>query len=139
RPCPAAPPATAAISAILAEVRRPPAVKPAPMPMPRPATEICPRTKRSPPSMNRTIRSAIAPSATIPATPTAIPAIVKAYPRRILLTARLAAQGAARLALPFESGLHRFARPAAAPGVEAGEAEEERERDADAQGHADEA
>ena len=54
------------------------------MPIPLPATEIWPSTKRSPPSMNRTIRSAIAPSATSPAMPTAIPAIVNAYARKSL-------------------------------------------------------
>ena len=62
----------------LAAGSRPPAVKPVPMPMPRPATEIWPSTKRSPPSMKRTIRSAMAPSATSPATPMAMPAMVKA-------------------------------------------------------------
>ncbi len=69
-------PGTAAISRVLAAERRPPAVKPVPMPMPSPATEIWPSTKRSPPSMKRVMRSAMAPSATSPATPTAIPATV---------------------------------------------------------------
>ena len=71
-------PGTSAMARMLAAGSRPPAVKPVPMPMPRPATEIWPSTKRSPPSTKRTIRSAIAPSATIPATPIAIPAMVKA-------------------------------------------------------------
>ena len=52
-------------------------MKPAPMPMPSPATEIWPSTKRSPPSMKRLMRSAMAPSATSPATPTAMPSTVK--------------------------------------------------------------
>ncbi len=52
-------------------------MKPVPIPIPRPATEIWPRTNRSPPSMKRTMRSLIAPSATKPATPTAIPITVK--------------------------------------------------------------
>ena len=56
--------------------RSPPAVNPVPMPMPRPATEICPSTNRSPPSMKRTIRSLIAPSDTRPATPIAMPRTV---------------------------------------------------------------
>ena len=72
----AATPGTRAISAILAARSSPPAVKPAPIPMPSPATEIWPRTKRSPPSMKREMRSAIAPSATSPATPTAMPSTV---------------------------------------------------------------
>src|SRR5262245_13526256 len=62
-------------------LRRPPLVKPAPGPSPAPATEIWPRTKRSPPSMKRTMRSLIAPRATSPATPMAMPATVNAYPR----------------------------------------------------------
>ena len=70
-------PGTAAIARRAAAGSMPPAVKPAPMPIPLPATEICPSTKRSPPSMKRTIRSPIAPSATMPATPMAIPAMVK--------------------------------------------------------------
>ena len=69
-------PGTAATARRVAAGRSPPAVKPAPMPIPRPATEICPRTKRSPPSMKRTMRSLIAPSAISPATPTAMPTIV---------------------------------------------------------------
>ena len=52
-------------------------MKPVPMPMPSPATEIWPSTKRSPPSMKRVMRSAMAPSATSPATPTAMPSTVK--------------------------------------------------------------
>ena len=73
----AATPGTRAISAILALRSSPPAVNPAPIPMPSPATEICPSTKRSPPSMNRLMRSAMAPRATRPATPTAMPSTVK--------------------------------------------------------------
>ena len=69
-------PGTAAIAATAEAGSRPPAVNPAPMPMPRPATEICPRTNRSPPSMKRTIRSLIAPSDTRPATPIAMPRTV---------------------------------------------------------------
>ena len=69
-------PGTAAISRILAAERSPPAVKPAPMPIPSPATEIWPSTKRSPPSMKRVMRSAMAPSDTSPATPTAMPTTV---------------------------------------------------------------
>jgi hypothetical protein len=76
--CTPATPSTCAMARTVAAGNRPPAVKPAPMPMPLPATEIWPSTKRSPPSMNRTIRSPIAPSATMPATPIAIPAIVNA-------------------------------------------------------------
>src|SRR5947209_6769798 len=49
-----------------------------PTPIPRPATEIWPRTRRSPPSRKRTMRSLMAPSATTPATPIAIPAIANA-------------------------------------------------------------
>ena len=71
-------PGTAAISRILAAERSPPAVKPVPMPIPSPATEIWPSTKRSPPSMKRVMRSAMAPSDTSPATPTAIPTTVNA-------------------------------------------------------------
>ncbi len=71
-------PGTAAISAILAAGRRPPAVKPVPMPMPSPATEIWPSTKRSPPSMKRVMRSAMAPRETSPAIPTAMPMTVNA-------------------------------------------------------------
>ena len=69
-------------------------MKPVPMPMPRPATEIWPSTKRSPPSMKRTMRSAMAPSATMPATPMAMPAMVKAYPRSV---------AEARHRLPFQA------------------------------------
>jgi hypothetical protein len=76
-------PGTSPIARIAEDGSRPPAVKPVPMPIPRPATEIWPSTKRSPPSMKRTIRSAMAPSATIPATPMAMPAMVKAYPRSV--------------------------------------------------------
>jgi len=75
--CTAATPGTCAICSILAARSRPPAVKPVPIPMPSPATEIWPSTKRSPPSMKRVMRSAIAPSATRPDTPTAMPRIVK--------------------------------------------------------------
>jgi hypothetical protein len=74
--CTAATPGTRAICSIRLARRRPPAVKPVPMPIPSPATEIWPSTKRSPPSMKRVMRSAIAPSATRPATPTAMPRIV---------------------------------------------------------------
>ena len=71
-------PSTPEILASAAAGRRPPAVNPAPMPIPRPATEIWPSTNRSPPSMKRTMRSLIAPRATSPATPTAMPAMVNA-------------------------------------------------------------
>ena len=76
-PCTPLTPGTAAMARSAEAGSMPPAVKPVPIPMPLPATEICPSTKRSPPSMKRTIRSPIAPSATIPATPIAMPAIVK--------------------------------------------------------------
>ena len=76
-PCTAATPGTREICSILLARSRPPAVKPVPIPMPSPATEIWPSTKRSPPSMKRVMRSAMAPSATRPATPTAIPSTVK--------------------------------------------------------------
>src|SRR5262245_13002843 len=75
-------PSTLRIASMAAAGSRPPAVKPVPMPMPRPATEIWPSTNRSPPSMKRTMRSAMAPSATMPATPIAMPTMVKRYPRR---------------------------------------------------------
>ena len=52
-------------------------MNPAPVPIPAPATEICPSTKRWPPSMNRLIRPESAPSATSPAIPTVMPAIAK--------------------------------------------------------------
>jgi len=70
-------PGTLRMASMAAAGSRPPAVNPAPMPIPRPATEIWPSTKRSPPSMKRTMRSAMAPSATMPATPMAMPAMVK--------------------------------------------------------------
>src|SRR5256712_12855723 len=90
--CTPATPGTEEIFLIVAAGRRPPAVKPAPIPIPRPATEIWPRTKRSPPSMKRTMRSLMAPSATSPATPIAMPTTVKRYPRstRSDLIARVA-------------------------------------------------
>ena len=73
----AATPGTARSAARVRAGKSPPAVKPAPEPMPAPATEIWPRTNRCPPSMNRLIRSASAPRATSPAIPTAIPATAK--------------------------------------------------------------
>src|SRR5205823_6770638 len=79
--------------------------------------EIWPRTKRSPPSMKRTMRSLMAPSVTRPATPIAIPAIANAYPRRILSTPRLVRSGSqTRLACGCGSyaPVHRLASPAAA-------------------------
>src|SRR6266566_1362144 len=74
-------PGTSEIARMVAAGSSPPAVKPVPMPMPRPATEIWPSTKRSPPSMKRTMRSLMAPSETSPATPIAMPTTVKRYPR----------------------------------------------------------
>src|SRR5213594_1492359 len=115
--CTPATPGTEEIFLIVAAGRRPPAVKPAPIPIPRPATEIWPRTKRSPPSMKRTMRSLMAPSVTRPATPIAIPAIANAYPRRILSTPRLVRSGSqTRLACGCGSyaPVHRLASPAAA-------------------------
>ena len=75
-PCTPETPGTSAMARMVAAGSMPPAVNPVPMPMPRPATEIWPSTKRSPPSMKRTIRSLIAPSATSPATPMAMPTMV---------------------------------------------------------------
>src|SRR6267142_2314671 len=75
-------PGTSEIARIVAPGRIPPAGKPVPMPMPRPATEIWTSTFRSPPSMKRTMRSLIAPRATSPATPIAMPTTVKRSPRR---------------------------------------------------------
>src|SRR5262249_2348029 len=76
-------PGTPAMARIVAAGRMPPAGNPVPIPMPRPATEIWPSTKRSPPSMKRTMRSLMAPSATSPATPMVMPSTVKRYPRKI--------------------------------------------------------
>ena len=42
----AATPGTCRIASMVCRRRSPPAVNPAPVPIPAPATEICPRTKR---------------------------------------------------------------------------------------------
>src|SRR5436309_7453535 len=123
-------PSTLRIASMAAAGSSPPAVKPAPIPMPRPATEIWPSTKRSPPSMKRTMRSAMAPSATMPATPIAMPAIVKRYRRR---TRRSPLLRLARLALPFQSRFHGEAGAAAQPAVEAGDGIEDPQGDTYAQ------
>src|SRR5215475_10465630 len=97
------------------------------MPMPSRATKIWPTTKRSPPSMKRVIRSAIAPSATSPATPTAMPSTVKRYPRG----------NSARRAItlgrsPFEARLHGPSVAAAPPPREPDRREEDLQREAHA-------
>src|SRR5687768_16464480 len=76
--------------------------------------------------MKRTMRSAMAPSATIPATPMAMPAIVNAYWR----SSRRTLTGAP---LPFEARRERPPRPAADPGVDPGQADEQAEGEAHAQ------
>src|SRR2546428_616199 len=156
--CTPATPGTEEIFLIVAAGRRPPAVKPAPIPIPRPATEIWPRTKRSPPSMKRTMRSLMAPSATTPATP-----IGSHYPihrlasrrasqslrgRRSARTTRSidsprgarrrASAAAARLALPFQARLDGPARPSPHPDVRARDREQEQERRPRAPRHAEE-
>src|SRR5436309_356665 len=123
-------PSTLRIASMAAAGSSPPAVKPAPIPMPRPATEIWPSTKRSPPSMKRTMRSAMAPSATMPATPTPMPAIVKRNRRRTRQSPLLRL---ARLTLPFQSRFHGEAGAAAQPAVEAGDGIEDPQGDTYAQ------
>ena len=105
-------------------------MNPAPVPIPAPATEIWPSTKRCPPSMKRLIRSARAPRATRPATPTAIPVTVKRYP-----LGQEARQASARAAggSPREPRLHRAAlTPPPGPGA-MGLEEHEREAQPEAE------
>src|SRR5581483_6449561 len=126
--CTPATPSTLRIASMLADGKSPPAVKPAPIPIPRPATEICPSTKRSPPSMKATMRSAIAPSATMPATPMAMPAMVNAYPRRARRRPRT---------LPLEARLDGQTATPPYPPLDTGHAEEEAQRQPRAPRHAD--
>src|SRR5262249_2510039 len=134
----AATPGTREISAIFAARNSPPAVKPAPIPIPSPATEIWPRTKRSPPSMNRPMRSAIAPSVTSPATPTAMPSTVNRYP---LGRSALSLTGSSRSrtpASPLQAGFDRAAVTAPAPAIDPHDDEERLERQTHPERHADE-
>src|SRR5688500_397874 len=135
--CVPAVPGTAATFRMASAGSIPPAVNPAPMPSPRPATEICPSTKRSPPSMNRTMRSAIAPRATSPATPIAIPTTVNPYRRRIRPAAAIlidsprpgaSGPGVLRLALPLEAGFHGESGAAAVERFQTREREQQAER-----------
>src|SRR5262245_3980592 len=134
----AATPGTREISAIFAARSSPPAVKPAPIPIPSPATEIWPRTKRSPPSMNRPIRSAIAPSVTSPATPTAIPSTVNRYP---FGRSALSLTGSSRSRTPtspLQAGFDRAAVTATAPAIDTHDDEESLERQTHPERHAHE-
>src|SRR2546426_3267869 len=130
-------PGTAAISAIFAAESSPPAVKPVPMPIPSPATEICPSTKRSPPSMKRVIRSAMAPRATRPATPTAMPTTVKVYPRGRSSRSFTPSGTATVSRSPLEPGLDGQVAASTPPSIESDDGEEEDQGQAHAPAHAE--
>src|SRR5262245_11628206 len=134
----AATPGTREISAIFAARSSPPAVKPAPIPIPSPATEIWPRTKRSPPSMTRPIRSAIAPSVTRPATPTAMPSTVNRYPFGSSARSLTGSCRSRTPASPLQAGFDRTTVTTSAPAIDAHDDEERLERQAHPERRADE-
>src|SRR6267142_3650053 len=86
--------------------------------------------------MKRVMRSAMAPRATSPATPTAMPTTVKVYPRGRSSRSLTRARDVALSPSPLEPGLDGQVAAPASPSIEADDGEEEHEGKAHSPAHA---
>src|SRR5207244_2792235 len=134
--CTPATPGTEEIFLIVAAGSRPPAVKPAPIPIPRPATEIWPRTNPPPLGSHYPIHRLASRRASQSLRGRRSARTTRSIdsPRG---ARRRASAAAARLALPFQARLDGPARPSPHPDVRARDREQEQERRPRAPRHAE--